>query len=143
MFFFFFFQAEDGIRDIGVTGVQTCALPIWNRSPGRLESLGDAGATTHADAGHAVAQADVIITMLPTADAVTQVMLQGGVIQAFRSGAVWAQMGTIGVEVTERLAAAIAEKRPDVTFVDAPVSGSRVPARTGQLIILASGPDSP
>src|SRR2546430_4294263 len=29
--FFFFFQAEDGIRDLTVTGVQTCALPIWNR----------------------------------------------------------------------------------------------------------------
>src|SRR3712207_9576866 len=29
---FFFFQAEDGIRDIGVTGVQTCALPISRRS---------------------------------------------------------------------------------------------------------------
>src|SRR5215203_6327358 len=29
MDFFFFFQAEDGIRDIGVTGVQTCALPIY------------------------------------------------------------------------------------------------------------------
>src|SRR5689334_1449435 len=28
-FFFFFFQAEDGIRDGTVTGVQTCALPIW------------------------------------------------------------------------------------------------------------------
>src|SRR3712207_7543002 len=28
---FFFFQAEDGIRDIGVTGVQTCALPICER----------------------------------------------------------------------------------------------------------------
>src|SRR5205085_6295005 len=28
-FFFFFFQAEDGIRDLTVTGVQTCALPIW------------------------------------------------------------------------------------------------------------------
>src|SRR3712207_7141524 len=28
IFYFFFFQAEDGIRDIGVTGVQTCALPI-------------------------------------------------------------------------------------------------------------------
>src|SRR5437588_4677851 len=27
--FFFFFQAEDGIRDHCVTGVQTCALPIW------------------------------------------------------------------------------------------------------------------
>src|SRR3712207_7374833 len=31
--FFFFFQAEDGIRDIGVTGVQTCALPIFEGWP--------------------------------------------------------------------------------------------------------------
>src|SRR5581483_12196512 len=33
-YFFFFFQAEDGIRDIGVTGVQTCALPIlpWDET---------------------------------------------------------------------------------------------------------------
>ena len=29
--FFFFFQVEDGIRDYKVTGVQTCALPIYNR----------------------------------------------------------------------------------------------------------------
>src|SRR2546429_7405774 len=29
IFFFFFFQAEDGIRDVAVTGVQTCALPIY------------------------------------------------------------------------------------------------------------------
>src|SRR2546422_3059985 len=29
--FFFFFQAEDGIRDVAVTGVQTCALPICAR----------------------------------------------------------------------------------------------------------------
>src|SRR5690606_39571239 len=29
---FFFFQAEDGIRDFHVTGVQTCALPIYNAS---------------------------------------------------------------------------------------------------------------
>src|SRR3989454_2878425 len=29
-FFFFFFQAEDGIRDYKVTGVQTCALPIFS-----------------------------------------------------------------------------------------------------------------
>src|SRR5260221_10238090 len=31
-FFFFFFQAEDGIRDHCVTGVQTCALPIYYRA---------------------------------------------------------------------------------------------------------------
>src|SRR6266567_6777314 len=34
-FFFFFFQAEDGIRDLTVTGVQTCALPIWPGSTAR------------------------------------------------------------------------------------------------------------
>src|SRR6266446_2616025 len=32
---FFFFQAEDGIRAYKVTGVQTCALPIWSSSPRR------------------------------------------------------------------------------------------------------------
>src|SRR5256886_4067460 len=37
--FFFFFQAEDGIRDLTVTGVQTCALPILERAPGRLAPL--------------------------------------------------------------------------------------------------------
>src|SRR3989441_1974857 len=33
IFYFFFFQAEDGIRDKLVTGVQTCALPIFQRCP--------------------------------------------------------------------------------------------------------------
>ena len=34
VFFFFFFQAEDGIRDKLVTGVQTCALPIYQHMDG-------------------------------------------------------------------------------------------------------------
>src|SRR2546422_6156224 len=33
LLFFFFFQAEDGIRDVAVTGVQTCALPISQTHP--------------------------------------------------------------------------------------------------------------
>src|SRR6476661_4750173 len=39
MFFFFFFQAEDGIRDSSVTGVQTCALPIWRMVEGDHSGL--------------------------------------------------------------------------------------------------------
>src|SRR2546422_552394 len=35
VFLFFFFQAEDGIRDVAVTGVQTCALPISVPGGGR------------------------------------------------------------------------------------------------------------
>src|SRR5256886_6775906 len=38
-FFFFFFQAEDGIRDLTVTGVQTCALPISGHTSSRLEAV--------------------------------------------------------------------------------------------------------
>src|SRR2546430_6076119 len=38
LLFFFFFQAEDGIRDLTVTGVQTCALPIF--AAGRLTEQG-------------------------------------------------------------------------------------------------------
>src|SRR3712207_8712870 len=39
--FIFFFQAEDGIRDIGVTGVQTCALPIFAQAiPERISAGG-------------------------------------------------------------------------------------------------------
>src|SRR5437763_17023509 len=36
----FFFQAEDGIRDTSVTGVQTCALPIYARDPVAVASEG-------------------------------------------------------------------------------------------------------
>src|SRR3989475_5866470 len=39
MFCFFFFQAEDGIRDLTVTGVQTCALPICWADAGLLRRL--------------------------------------------------------------------------------------------------------
>src|SRR3712207_2192867 len=46
---FFFFQAEDGIRDIGVTGVQTCALPIFvlpgmrRQGSGRIVNISSMG----------------------------------------------------------------------------------------------------
>src|ERR1035437_5586070 len=44
--FVFFFQAEDGIRDIGVTGVQTCALPIYNVLPPACSNLIQPGGIT-------------------------------------------------------------------------------------------------
>src|SRR3712207_6833580 len=52
---FFFFQAEDGIRDIGVTGVQTCALPICYEAAASAKSgdfaQGSVGAGTGATVG--------------------------------------------------------------------------------------------
>src|SRR5690606_39329257 len=48
---FFFFQAEDGIRDFHVTGVQTCALPIFGGDGGKVggQGLGGTGVVGTAD----------------------------------------------------------------------------------------------
>ncbi len=119
---------------------QGFAVDVWNRTPGPAAPLTERGATAHVMPEQAAARANVVLTMLPTGDAVKEVMLDRGVLNAIRTGAVWAQMGTIGVESTDTLRSEVARARPDIAFVDAPVSGSREPARSGRLVILASGP---
>ena len=119
---------------------QGFAVDVWNRTPGPAARLAERGARAHARPDEAVARADVVVTMLPTGDAVREVMLEQSTINVMWPGAVWAQMGTIGVEATETLRSEVARVRPAVAFVDAPVSGSREPARDGHLVILASGP---
>ena len=113
---------------------------VWDRSPQVTGLLADAGARVAASAPDAVRDAGIVITMLPTADAAESVMFDGGTADALADGCVWAQMGTIGVEATLSIGERLALKRPDVMFVDAPVSGSKGPAEQGQLLILASGP---
>jgi len=114
------------------------ATTVWDQSSAATVALGHGGARVAGSAGEAVSGADVVITMLPTADAVTSVMFNGPAT-AFGPGAVWAQMGTIGVPATIQIADRLSHLRPDVSFVDAPVSGSKGPAEHGQLLILASG----
>src|SRR5947208_12811049 len=53
LFMFFFFQAEDGIRDDLVTGVQTCALPIYGGDIGQ-EGVGHEEATVGVDPARVV-----------------------------------------------------------------------------------------
>ena len=113
---------------------------VWDRSAAATGPLAEAGAVVTASVQDAGRGADVVITMLPTADAVESVIFDGGVAGAFADGCVWAQMGTIGVEATLRIRDRLAAQRPGVMFVDAPVSGSKGPAEQGQLLILASGP---
>ena len=114
---------------------------VWNRDPRPAQALAGEGAEVATSVPDAVREADVVITMVTDADAVTSIASEGGMMSALPSGAVWAQMSTIGTEGTEALAALVARERPDVHFVDAPVSGSKVPAQEGTLLILASGPE--
>jgi 3-hydroxyisobutyrate dehydrogenase len=124
-------------RNLLSAGMQTT---VWDRSPSATAPLADAGAQAAASAAEAVRDASVVITMLPTAEVVTSVIFEDGVASDFSSGAVWAQMGTIGVTATSEISARLAQLRPDVMLVDAPVSGSKGPAQAGRLLILASGP---
>jgi hypothetical protein len=113
---------------------------VWDRSPLATGPLAEAGAQVAASPAEAVRDARVVITMLPTAGVVNSVIFGEGVAEAFTEGAVWAQMGTIGVTATTEIAARLSTVRPAVLFVDAPVSGSKGPAEAGLLLILASGP---
>jgi len=101
---------------------------VWSRHIESTTTLTQQGATAHNTAAGAAADADVIITMLPTAEVTRAVMFDTSALQAMSPGSIWAQMATVGVDATEQFAAEVARTRPDVNFVDAPVSGSRAPA---------------
>jgi 3-hydroxyisobutyrate dehydrogenase len=124
-------------RNLATAGLGTT---VWDRSPSVTAPLSEVGAQVTSRPGQAVADARVVITMLPTADAVNAVIFGEGVAEKFAAGAVWAQMGTIRVTATTGIADRLSRLRRDVLFVDAPVSGSKGPAQVGQLLILASGP---
>ena len=100
------------------------AVTVWDRSPEATAGLERDGARAAGSPAEAVRDADVVITMLPTAAVVESVMFGDHAAEAFAPGAVWAQMGTIGVEATEQAAARLEKVRSGVLFVDAPVSGS-------------------
>jgi 3-hydroxyisobutyrate dehydrogenase len=114
-------------------------VDVWSRRPESTRSLVDLGATAYSDVTLALATADVVVTMLPSADVTKKVIIESKGLAAMRHGAIWVQMATIGVEATEGLFALVGTERPDVNFIDAPVSGSRAPAESGTLLILASG----
>jgi 3-hydroxyisobutyrate dehydrogenase len=113
-------------------------VTVWNRSTDKAKPLADDGAQVAETAADAVADADVVITMLFDTDAVAQTIEP--VLPRFRDGAVWVQASTVGIEGTDRLAALARDAGVD--YLDTPMLGTRAPAENGQLVVLASGPSS-
>jgi 3-hydroxyisobutyrate dehydrogenase len=105
---------------------------VWNRSADKAHAL---GVPVAADPAEAVRDADVVVTMLFGFESVAQVMTEA--LPAMRPDAVWLQTSTIGLEETTALASLAAKH--NVSFVDAPVLGTRQPAENGQLTVLAAG----
>jgi 3-hydroxyisobutyrate dehydrogenase len=138
------------MTDLAFLGTGTMGLPMarnllqagftvhaWNRTPDRAKPLADDGAQMFEDPRAAADGCALMITMLSDADSVIEVAQAA--LSAPDPPDVWIQMSTIGVQGGERCAE-LADDR-DVTYVDAPVLGTRVPAEQGKLVILASGPE--
>ncbi len=108
-------------------GFDVCA---WNRTPDALKPLREAGLHCEEDLRKAVSGADVVLTILAHGPAVDAVK------EAIPSGVCWLQMSTVGPEWAEKFASYAASRK--ISWFDAPVLGSRVPAANGKLCILCS-----
>lgn len=107
-------------------------VTVWNRSVEKARALDLPVAEDPADA---VREADVVVTMLFGFESVARVMTDA--LPAMRPDAVWLQTSTIGLDETVALSDLAAKH--NVSFVDAPVLGTRQPAENGQLTVLAAG----
>ncbi|WP_329573526.1 NAD(P)-dependent oxidoreductase [Streptomyces sp. NBC_01361] len=109
-------------------------LTVWNRTSAKAAPLVERGAVLADTPADAVRDADVVITMLATPDAVSEVA--DAIAPELRPGTYWAEMSTIGPDAVRQLAARLGD---GVTLVDAPVMGSTDKAEAGELGILAGG----
>ena len=120
-------------RHIARSGIE---LRAWNRTRDKAEPAADDGASLCDSPGEAAEGAGVILTMLADADAVISSAREA--LPAARAGAVWLQMSTIGEQGTDQCMELA--RAHDISFLDAPVLGTKQPAEEAKLVILASGP---
>ena len=113
-------------------------LTVWNRTPGRITPLAEAGAAVATGPADLAARSDIIITCVSDTPDVEAVILgPGGVIEGARPGALVIDCSTISPEATRTIAARLRQK--GVHLLDAPVSGGSEGAARGTLSIMLGG----
>ena len=112
-------------------------LTVWNRSQAKTEPLAKRGAEIADSPQSAVADADVVITMLSDGTAVADIMFNQGVAEAIRESATRIDMSSIGAD--EAIEHAKRHVKRGVRYLDAPVSGGTKGAAAGELAIMAGG----
>ncbi|HEX6288419.1 MAG TPA: NAD(P)-dependent oxidoreductase [Herpetosiphonaceae bacterium] len=111
---------------------------VWNRTASRMDELVQAGATATDSPADLAAQSDVIIICVSdTPDVVEVILGDQGVIHGAQQGALVIDMSTISPQVTQELAAKLADK--SIEMLDAPVSGGSEGAARGTLSIMIGG----
>jgi 3-hydroxyisobutyrate dehydrogenase-like beta-hydroxyacid dehydrogenase len=117
------------------------SLTVFNRTPSRAAPFAALGARVASSPADAARGAEVVCTMLAD-PAALEAVCDGpeGVLASIAPGAVFVELSTVGPEPLESLRTALAAR--GVALIDAPVSGSRVPAEEGSLVVLAGGPSA-
>ena len=110
---------------------------VWNRTAAKAMALGAFGALVVGHAAEAVAEADIVISMLSDGPTGALVQADTALRAALRPGTIWVEMGSIKPE--EARAAAEDLRRLGVSYVDAPVSGGTKGAEEASLAIMAGG----
>ena len=110
---------------------------VWNRTAAKATALGTFGALVVGHAAEAVAEADIVISMLSDGPTGALVQADTALRAALRPGTIWVEMGSIKPE--EARAAAEDLRRLAVSYVDAPVSGGTKGAEEASLAIMAGG----
>jgi 3-hydroxyisobutyrate dehydrogenase-like beta-hydroxyacid dehydrogenase len=115
---------------------------VFNRTPGRIDELVDAGARAADDVAAVCRGRSVVLTMLADDAALTDVALRpGGLRDSLSAGAIHVAMGTHGVAAMSRIDAG--HREASQRFVAAPVLGRPEAAEAGQLgIVVAGAPDA-
>lgn len=111
-------------------------VAVWNRTPERAEAVAGGAITAYAALGEAVADGEVVFTMLYDTDSVLAVAAD--VAAALGPDAVWVQSTTVGPAGMARIAEAAGPAGD--RLLDAPVLGTKQPAEAGKLTVLVSGP---
>ena len=109
-----------------------------NRVKSASQHLVDAGGLSCATAAEAADGADAVIIMVPDTPDVGAVLFgEGGASQTLRGGALVIDMSSISPSATKEFAGRLADK--GIGYLDAPVSGGEVGAKSGKLTIMAGG----
>jgi len=108
-------------------------LTIYNRSKEPVEKLVAQGAKTAKTANEAVANADIVFSMLSTPEVVEYVFMEGnGVLANMKKGAIWADCTTVNPSFS--LKANAAAEKAGIQFLDAPVAGTKPQAQNAELV---------
>jgi 3-hydroxyisobutyrate dehydrogenase-like beta-hydroxyacid dehydrogenase len=110
---------------------------VWNRSRDKAERLAAFGATVHETTAQAVANAELVITMLENGDVVEDLLFTAGTARAMNPGTVVADMSSIKPAQARQHAMRLGEMGLD--HLDAPVSGGTIGADQGTLAIMVGG----